>query len=71
MIPQTGGLINDRNLFLTVLFFIGVQLLYNVVLVSAVPQSESAIRVHIFPSLLELPPPYPRPTHLDHHRAPS
>ena len=36
--------------------FIGVQLLYNAVLVSTVQQSESAIHIHISPSLLSLPP---------------
>ena len=45
-------------------------MLYDVVLVSAVQQSESAICVHISPpsrvSLLPLPP---RPTPLGHHRA--
>lgn len=36
--------------------FTGVQLLYNAVLVSTVQQSESAIHIHISPSLLSLPP---------------
>ena len=31
------------------LIFIGVQLLYNILLVSAIQQSESAIRIHISP----------------------
>ena len=48
-------------------------MLYNVVLVSAVQQSESAIRIHIspYPLLLEPPshPPYPTP--LGHHKASS
>ena len=39
--------------------FIGVQLLYNVVLVSTIQQSESAIHIHISPSLLSLPPTHP------------
>ena len=43
---------------LSLLFFVGMRLLYNVVLVSAVPWSESAMRIHI-------PPPSPR----GHHRA--
>ena len=30
-------------------FLIGIQLLYNAVLVSAVQQNESAIRIHIYP----------------------
>ena len=38
------------SIYLFILIFIGVSLLYNVVLVSAVQQSESAIRIHI-PSL--------------------
>ena len=41
---------------LLLLFFIGVQLLYNVVLVSAVHQSESAICLHIFPLFLNFLP---------------
>ena len=36
-------------IFLIFKIFIGVQLLYNVVLVSTVQQSESAIRIHICP----------------------
>ena len=43
--------------FLNFFFLIGVQLLYNVVLVSAVQQSESAICIHISPpSWTSLPP---------------
>ena len=42
--------------------FIGVELLYNVVLVSTVQQSESTLQIHIF-SLFVLP------SHLGHHRA--
>ena len=42
-------------------FFIGVLLLYNGVLVSAVQQSESAIRIHISPpSWISLPPRSPQ-----------
>ena len=37
------------SLFLSKLIFIGVELLYSVVLVSAVQQSESAICIHISP----------------------
>ena len=48
-------------------------MLYNVVLVSAVQQSESAICIHIspYPLSLETPshPPYPTP--LGDHKAPS
>ena len=44
------------------LIFIGVQLLYNAVLVSAVQQSEAAIHKHI--SLL-----FGRPSHLGPHSA--
>ena len=38
------------------LIFIGVQLLYNVVLVSAVLQSESVISIHMAPLLLDFLP---------------
>ena len=41
--------------------FIGLQLLYNVVLVSTTQQRESAI--HIYPL------PFGLPSHSDHHRA--
>ena len=37
----------QNNLFLKI--FIGVELLYNIVLVYTVQQSESAIRIHISP----------------------
>ena len=51
----------------TIYFLIGVSLLYNVVLVSAVQLSESGICVHTsFPSWVSLP--Y-HPTHLGHHKA--
>ena len=54
---------------LTAWFSIGVELLYNVVLVSAVQWSESAVRIHMSPpSWASLPPP-PHPTPLGHHRA--
>ena len=49
------------NAFLK-LIFIGVQLLYNVVLVSAVQQSESAICIHTSPF-------FRSPSHVGHHRA--
>ena len=53
--------------------FIGVKLLYNGVLLSAVSQSESTIRIHISPYPLPLAspshPPYPTP--LGGHKAPS
>ena len=56
--------------FLISFFFIGVKLLYNVVLVSAVQWSESAICISVFPlSWTSLQPPHP--THLGRHRAPS
>ena len=52
------------------LFLIEGQLLYNVVLVSAVQKCESAISVYISPpSWASLP--HPHPTHLGHHRAPG
>ena len=35
-------------------FLIGIQLPYDIVLVSVVQQSESAICIHIFPSSLDL-----------------
>ena len=48
-------------------------MLYNVVLVSAVKLSESAICIHISPYPLPLEPPShrPHPTPLDHHEASS
>ena len=42
-------LFGDYFLSFLFLIFIAVQLLYNVVLVSAVQQSESAVRIHIAP----------------------
>ena len=42
--------------------FIGVELLYNVVLVSTLQQSESAIHIHISPFFVF-------PSHLGHHRS--
>ena len=43
-----------------VFFLIGVKLLYNIVLISAVPQSESATCIHISPlSWISLPTPLP------------
>ena len=52
--------------------FIGVQLLYNIVLISAVQQSESAtcIYIYIYPFPLGHPSQRPHLTHLV-HRAPS
>ena len=44
----------NKDYFLK-LIFIGVQLFYNVVLVSAVQQSESAVCMHISPFLDFLP----------------
>ena len=53
-----------------ILFFIGIELLYNAVLVSVVQGSESAICIHISPpSWTSLP--YPHSTHLGRHQAPS
>ena len=47
-------------------------MLYNVELVAAVQERESATCVHIFPpSQASLSPLLPNPTPLDHHRAPS
>ena len=53
--------------------FIGVKLLYNGVLVSAVKQSKSAIHIHMSPYLFPLAPPShpPYPTPLGGHKAPS
>ena len=48
--------IQALSLFFVVLILIGVYLLYNVVLVSAVQQSESAIHTHILPSFLDFLP---------------
>ena len=45
------------------LIFIGVWLLYSVVVVSAVQQSESAVRMHIYPFVFGFP------SHLGHYRA--
>ena len=53
-----------------VLIFIGVYLLYNIVLVSAIQQSESALYIHVFSlswtSLLPSTCSYP--IHLGHYR---
>ena len=53
--------------------FIGVYLLHNVVLVSVVQQSESAISIHISPYPLPPEPPShpPYPTPLGGHKAPT
>ena len=48
-------------------FFTGVELLYNVVIISAVRKSKSAICIHIFPSSSASLPPNPHPTPLGHH----
>ena len=56
--------------FFFILLFIGTWLLYNILLVSAVPWSESAIHIHLSPPSWPFshpPPSYP----LGHHRAPS
>ena len=50
------------RIYLFKLTFIGVQLLYNVVLVSTVQQSELTIHIHISPL-------FGFPFHLGHHRA--
>ena len=51
-------------------FFIGVQLLYNVMLISAVAQSESAVCIHMSSSSWAfLPPIHPHLTPLSHHGA--
>ena len=67
------GTLYQRALFfeLHILFFwIGVSLLYNVVIVSAEQQCKSAIRIHTtLPSWASLP--LRPPTLLDHHRAVS
>ena len=48
--------------------FLGIQFLYNVLLVSAVQQSESATCIHVsLPPRASLPSPHPTP--LGHHRA--
>ena len=49
------------------LIFIGVQLLYNVVLVFAVQGSKSAMCIHMSPPAWASLPPHPTP--LGHHRA--
>ena len=53
------------------LFFIGVHLLYNVVLVSAVQQSESVTCIYVSPPSLISLPGCLHPTPLGHHRAAS
>ena len=62
-----------QHLFFFFNIFIGVQLLQNVVLVSAVQQSESAICIHLSPYPLPLAssshPPYPTPQVVTKHRA--
>ena len=62
---------------LSIVFWIGVWLLYNGVLVSIIQQHESAmcvcvcVCVYVYtPSLLSLHAP-PNPTHLGNHRAPN
>ena len=52
-------------------FFIGVHLLYNVVLVSAVQQSESVTCIYVSPPSLISLPGCLHPTPLGHHRAAS
>ena len=70
-VPGVGREQGDLEIH-TSFFITGISLLYNVVLVSAVEQSESAVCVHICPLPLE-PPSQPRlhPTPLSHHRPPS
>ena len=55
------------SFFFLIYFLTERKLLYNVVLVSAIWQHESAIIIHIFPSLRNFPP-IPHPTPLGHHR---
>ena len=52
-------------------FFIGTELLYNVMLVFAVQYHESTMGLHIVPSLSKLPPTKPNPTALGHRGAPG
>ena len=59
--------INEINI---IFLFIGVQLLYKVVLAFVVHSSESATCVHISPSS-QTSLPYSHPTHLGHYRAQS
>ena len=62
----------DPLVFFFMYVFIGVQLLYTIVLVSAIQQCESAISLHIVSSLLNLPPIPSTPlTPLHHRSAPS
>ena len=42
--------------FFKILFLIGRKLLYNIMMASAIYQHESAIGIHMPPSLLSLPP---------------
>ena len=46
-------------------------MLYNVALVSVIQQSESAVRIHLSPPSCTSLPPFPHPTPLGPHRAPS
>ena len=61
----------NLKIFFLNLFLIEGQLLYNVVLVSAIQQCVSAVSIHISPLAWASLPPLPPPTHLGHHRAPS
>ena len=53
------------QVFIFIIIFIGVQLIYNIVLVSGVQQSESVIHIHMFPYLFPLASPSlpPSPSH--------
>ena len=54
-VPLSFSYPENFDSFSFLLIFIGVQLLYNIVLVSTVQQSESAIGIHISPLLDFLP----------------
>ena len=60
----------EKRGFFCFCFCLGVKLLYNVVSVSPVQWSESAICIPKSPPSWTSHPP-PHPTHLGHHRAPS
>ena len=64
IIKLVSSIFEKPSHFTVVLFFIGVQLLYTAVSVSAVQQSESAVCIHI--SCI-----FKFSSHLGHQRAPS
>ena len=66
---ESGWSRTERSIFIAAFLKIRLWLLYNLVLVSEVQWSESAICIHIPPPLTLLPTPLPHPTPLGHRRA--